>query len=363
MDQSNFNFYEADNVYGALFFQFPKVLMYGDKYKTLSDTAKLAYMVLKDRLEYSLHNNWVDEAGRVYFIFTNQELIDIFNCSKGKVNKVKNELEECGLLFQKQMGFNPRTKKNEPNRLYLSKLEVQATDVYLKPQNNQKASETVDTSGSLKNGLPQETVKPVDTSGSSKNGLPHSTAENNAETVDTSGSLKNSHNLDYNPLDTTNDTNIDTINLDFSSSNFSKNDLEKQNKDIVNNATEFLVTNNNGATVPLEAETISLISLWSSGNPKLMKKMIGIIFSAKKTMEKEISEQTGKPLTIILDMEHELQHDITVTLRRTFNVIRNKQDNNKEVNPENYIYGAIKNAIAEWYNKVNANHDRAPQAY
>ncbi|TAR21574.1 hypothetical protein BV230_14550, partial [Lactiplantibacillus plantarum] len=50
---TNFNYYEADNVYGALFFQFPKVLMYGEQYKHLSSDAKLAYMVLKDRLEYS----------------------------------------------------------------------------------------------------------------------------------------------------------------------------------------------------------------------------------------------------------------------------------------------------------------------
>ena len=77
--KGNFNYYEADNVYGALFFQFPKVLMYGEQYKHLSSDAKLAYMVLKDRLEYSLRNNWVDEEGHVYFTFTNQELENLFN--------------------------------------------------------------------------------------------------------------------------------------------------------------------------------------------------------------------------------------------------------------------------------------------
>ena len=65
---TNFNYYKANNVYGALFFQFPKVLMYGEQYKHLSSDAKLAYMVLKDRLEYSLRNNWVDEKGHVYFL-------------------------------------------------------------------------------------------------------------------------------------------------------------------------------------------------------------------------------------------------------------------------------------------------------
>ncbi|GMB85602.1 hypothetical protein ME0901_00010 [Lactobacillus delbrueckii subsp. bulgaricus] len=44
MDQTNFKFYQADNVYGALFFQFPKVLMYGEQYRYLSSEAKLAYI-------------------------------------------------------------------------------------------------------------------------------------------------------------------------------------------------------------------------------------------------------------------------------------------------------------------------------
>ncbi|MED7627121.1 replication initiator protein A, partial [Lacticaseibacillus paracasei] len=129
---TNFNYYEADNVYGALFFQFPKVLMYGEQYKHLSSDAKLAYMVLKDRLEYSLRNNWVDEKGHVYFIFTVKELQDLFNCATEKAVKIKKELQTANLLKQIQMGFNPKTKKNEPNRLYLSKLDVKATDVYLR---------------------------------------------------------------------------------------------------------------------------------------------------------------------------------------------------------------------------------------
>ena len=107
--------------------------MYGEQYKHLSSDAKLAYMVLKDRLEYSLRNNWVDSEWHVYFIFTNQELMDLFNCSKGKVIKIKAELESIGLLVQNQMGFNPKTKKIEPNRLYLSIYAVNLVKKALKP--------------------------------------------------------------------------------------------------------------------------------------------------------------------------------------------------------------------------------------
>lgn len=100
--------------------------------------------------------------------------------------------------------------------------------VLIHVQKNKKAPETLDTKGNVKITLPE-------------------TATNSSvENVDTNGNVKTTPNLYLQPLDTMEDTSIDTTNLDFSSSNFSKNDLEKQNKDIVNNATDFLVTSDNG---------------------------------------------------------------------------------------------------------------------
>ncbi|EPD05556.1 Replication initiator protein, partial [Lacticaseibacillus paracasei subsp. paracasei Lpp70] len=98
---TKFNFYNADSIYGSIFFQFPKAFVYSEKYKHLSDTAKIAYVILKDRLEFSIKNNWVDANQNVYFVFTNKELCEIFSCSEHKVIKVKKELEQHGLLLQK----------------------------------------------------------------------------------------------------------------------------------------------------------------------------------------------------------------------------------------------------------------------
>ena len=221
--------------------------MYGEQYKHLSSDAKLAYMVLKDRLEYSWRNNWVDEEGHVYFIFTNQELMDLFNCSKGKVIKIKVELESIGLLAQKQMGFNPKTKKNEPNRLYLSKLDVKATDVYLRGEYGQKKSETLATSGSSKNEL---------------------------------NLYKDSKNIDTNRYD------IDTQKLDFSTANFSPAEIETQNRDLVKHADEFLTDKDNGLPVFLEPEAVQLLSFWCR-TPQQMRRFIGIILNAKYAVEKE----------------------------------------------------------------------------
>ena len=282
--------------------------MYGEQYKHLSNDAKLAYMVLKDRLEYSLRNNWVDSEGHVYFIFTNQELMDLFNCSKGKVIKIKAELESIGLLVQKQMGFNPKTKKNEPNRLYLSKLDVKATDVYLRGEFGQKSSPTLATSGSSKNGLnlyrePKERDK--------------------------------------------NRCNIDTQKLDFSTANFSPAEIQKQNQDLINHANDFLTDEDSGLPVFLEPEAVQLLSFWCR-TPQQMRRFIGIILNAKYRVEKDHQD-----IGVIIPLyDEELKPLMTKALRRYFNALRSNEKHIKNV--ENYLYGTMQNLFGVWWNKQAA---------
>ena len=335
---TNFNYYEADNVYGALFFQFPKVLMYGEQYKHLSNDAKLAYMVLKDRLEYSLRNHWVDEEGHVYFIFTNQELMDLFNCSKGKVIKIKAELESIGLLVQKQMGFNPKTKKNEPNRLYLSKLDVKATDVYLRGEYG------------------QETPKSLATSGSSKNELPHKFVDNSSQTLATSGSSKNGLNLYKEPKERDKKRyNIDTQKLDFSTANFSPAEIEAQNRDLVKHANDFLTDEDSGLPVFLEPEAVQLLSFWCR-TPQQMRRFIGIILNAKYRVEKD-----HKDIGVIIPLDdEELKPLMTKALRRYFNALRSDEKHIKNV--ENYLYGTMQNLFGIWWNKQAAKHPEEEKA-
>ena len=327
---TDFNYYEADNVYGALFFQFPKVLMYGEQYKHLSSDAKLAYMVLKDRLEYSLRNNWVDEEGHVYFTFTNQELENLFNCHNQKVVKIKKELETAHLLMQKQLGFNPKTKKNEPNRLYLSKLDVKATDVYLRGEDSPKVSQTLATSGNV------------------KITLPHKSVDEAAQTLATSGNVKITHNLykDYKNIDT-NRYNIDTQKLDFSTANFSPAEIEAQNRDLVKHADEFLTDEDNGLPVFLEPEAVQLLSFWCR-TPQQMRRFIGIILNAKYAVEKE-HKDLG--VWILLD-DPDLKKMMTKTLRRYFNALRSDEKHIKNV--ENYLYGTMQNLFGVWWNQQAA---------
>ncbi|MCK8475228.1 replication initiator protein A [Lactiplantibacillus plantarum] len=306
MDQSNFNFTNAKRAYEVKFYALPQILLQGEKYKDLSDSAILLYSVLRDRLSYSLSNNWVDENNNVYFIYTNNELKDLRNWSNNKINKIKHELMDANLLYQKHMGFNPRSGKNEPNRLYLADLEVTAKDVYIK----------------------REPIK-------------------SPESLGTSGLLKKRQDLDYTNNIDTDRYNIDTQKLNFSTAQFSPAELEKQNKDLVNHADDFLTDEDSGLPVFLEPEAVQLLSFWCR-TPQQMRRFIGIILNAKYRVEKD-HQDIG--VIIPLDDE-ELKPLMTKALRRYFNALRSNEKHIKNV--ENYLYGTMQNLFGVWWNKQAA---------
>ena len=118
------NYFTVSEQYKEKFYQLPKVFFTNPDYMKLSNDAKIAYAILRDRLELSIQNNWVDQDGNIYFIYTVKQLEDILNCGNQKVNKIKKELEKVNLLIQKRQGLN------KPNLLYLMKPEIKESDIY-----------------------------------------------------------------------------------------------------------------------------------------------------------------------------------------------------------------------------------------
>ena len=99
------------------FFKFPKPFIYDEKYKTLSNNAKMLYMLLFDRLELSLKNGWHDKEGKVFQYYTNEQLMIDLNCNGNKtIIKIKKELKDAGLMKEVRQGMNL------PNRIYLDVL-------------------------------------------------------------------------------------------------------------------------------------------------------------------------------------------------------------------------------------------------
>ena len=130
------NKFYLEDQYRERFYQLPKVFFTNPNYKKLSNDAKIAYAILRDRLDLSIKNKWVDEQNAIYFIYTNENLMSILNLGKNKIIKIKKELESVDLLEQKRQGLN------KPNLLYLMKPNVTDEDIYKihESENSDKAS-------------------------------------------------------------------------------------------------------------------------------------------------------------------------------------------------------------------------------
>lgn len=117
-------FFTVEENYKERFYQLPKVFFTNPNYKDLSNDAKIAYAILRDRLQLSIKNNWIDTEGNIYFIYTVADLEVILNCGNKKITKIKKELENVDLLIQKRQGLN------KPNLLYLLKPAITKNDIY-----------------------------------------------------------------------------------------------------------------------------------------------------------------------------------------------------------------------------------------
>ena len=329
-----FNFIHSKSAYNKRYFQFPQILLYGKKYSALSDAAKIAYMVLQDRLNYSLENNWVDEHDQVFFTFTNQELKDLLHWSNSKIQRVKKELADYNLLFQKTMHFNPKTGKNEPNRLYLAELDISANDIY------QKHAKLLEPRESLKIGSSDEYGKHLEPHESLKIGSSPKYATKSPSSIEPRESLKIGHDL-YKTLDPNTRDNKETQTLNFSTDQYSPEIIQKQNQDLVQKAKNYLPESTTGGLF-LNKEGIELLGLWCN-SPKQMHRFLGIILNAKKAVERE-----HEGTTIVLD-DPQCQEMINKTMRRFFNVLRS--DNKKINNVENYLFGAMKETLVAYWNK------------
>lgn len=96
------------------FYRIPKLLVTEKEFWNVSAEAKLLYGLLLDRMELSAKNGWFDAQGRVYIIFTIEEIKKSLGCAEKKAVKLLNELEKkCGLIERKRQGLG------KPNLIYV----------------------------------------------------------------------------------------------------------------------------------------------------------------------------------------------------------------------------------------------------
>ncbi|RHW55076.1 plasmid replication initiation protein [Lactobacillus bombicola] len=325
--------YTRNEMVRTTFYQLPKVFFTKhSRYANLSLQAAVAFSFLQDRLNYSIRNNWCDENGAIYFIFTNEELCKTLKIkSKATVIKIKKELEKFDLLEQKRMGLN------QPNRLYLLHPVVTAEDVYEISNESENEPETLEPQGSSKNELPKDKPETLEPQGSSNFELP----ENKPETLEPQGSSNFELYQDKEYLEDTNKIHTDTQ-LDFSTAKYSTQQIAQQNADLVKHLKDTLDVK--ACNNYLNAESIRLIKMWCN-TPAQVNRFIQIILNAKNTAQQE-AIANGFGDNAYLDLANEnLQVKVTKWIRSYFDRIRSAENDSKKKikNAESYLYTSMHN--------------------
>lgn len=88
---------------------------------------KVAYAVLKDRLELFLSKGWIDEDGAIYLVYSHSKLMAILGCSKSKLLSIKKTLREYGLIDEVLQSSSEKGRM--ANKIYLGELEHEPTPV------------------------------------------------------------------------------------------------------------------------------------------------------------------------------------------------------------------------------------------
>lgn len=141
-----FAFFTGNEVEKYLFYKVPQMLFSDEKFIKLSCEAKLLYGILLDRCGLSKKNKWVDNDGKIFIFFKQNEACEMLGIGKDKAVKVFNELETIGLIYRKKQG------QGKPVKIYVcnfteyvgdNQTSVCNTETEVKTSENPK-SETFD---------------------------------------------------------------------------------------------------------------------------------------------------------------------------------------------------------------------------
>ena len=108
--------YKAHECFEHLYYQIPMELFFNKKYKdNLNSDSKILYGFLLNRLTLSAKNNWIDEIGNVFLIFTRKEVQTMLNLSDKTATKAFKQLNECKLIHEHLVKIDEEANMNVKN--------------------------------------------------------------------------------------------------------------------------------------------------------------------------------------------------------------------------------------------------------
>lgn len=154
--------YKVNEINQNRFYQIPKELVENPNYNSkLNSDAKLLYALLLDRMELSRKNNWINENGEIYLLYSRENIQEALNISKPTAVKAFKQLTEAELIKEVRQGLG------KPNVIYIGKIKY--------PESLENTKRSIFFTSGSKNSLPQEV----------KNLYPNDTECNDTDVNDT----------------------------------------------------------------------------------------------------------------------------------------------------------------------------------
>lgn len=332
------NYVTIHEEYRHKFFQLPKVFFTNEKYLNISNNAKIAWAILRDRSSLSRKNEWFDkDTGRIYFIYKNKELMEILNIkSETTLTKIKKELKESNLIEEKRMGFN------KPNKIYLIYPEITESDMYEIDNLENYEHDPIEERKSEENeGKSYPQVQSQGRQGTSKNGVPKNEVQ---EPQKMKSSNTDPSNTGLKDLDTR-----DTKIKDFSSNQFQDLLNEKERLKLKEQYMQQAFFSNEDYVPEKLAKMLQVFF----DKPEEAKIYYDIIMLAKRNAEKELN------LVIWLEHHPELEQKIILTFSRSIRKIEKERNVD---NPKGYIFKAIYDLLINEF-KTPYDATNAPYFY
>lgn len=116
-----FDYFYGNEAEQFTFYRIPKILVTSPTFKRVSDSAKLLYGLMLDRMGLSIRNGWVDDENRAYIFFTTNDVMEQMCCGTEKATKLLAELDGekgIGLIERKKQG------QGKPAIIYLKKFYI-----------------------------------------------------------------------------------------------------------------------------------------------------------------------------------------------------------------------------------------------
>ena len=98
MERLNLEYYYGKEAEQFTFYRLPKALITDNRFKYISNNAKLLYGLMLDRMSLSRKRGWLDAENRVYIKYSIQTIADDINVAKNTGVALLKELQDVGLI-------------------------------------------------------------------------------------------------------------------------------------------------------------------------------------------------------------------------------------------------------------------------